>query len=100
VARIWALVARDRFQEAEQQIRLILKLPDEHGSRLQDFAGDLVALAEAYLHTPYGEAYDWFREKGLNLWYAWGSQATSGGEGMVRRESIRAAEDRLPKRHS
>jgi len=100
VARIWALVARNRFEEAEQQIQLILEAPDEHGSRLQDLADDLVSLAAAYLHTPDGEVYDWFRDRGIGLWYAWGSQATSGGEGTVRSGPIRAAEARVPQRSS
>jgi hypothetical protein len=98
VARIWALAVQHRFADAAQQIRLILQAPDEHAERLQNLAEDLVNLAAAYSTTDDGELYDWLRERGISLWYAWGSQATSGGEGSVRRLRIRAAELRIPSR--
>lgn len=95
VKRIWALAARRRFEEADQQISLILRGPDPFGGRLESLAGDLVQLARAHAGEADGTIYAWMRESALSLWYAWGSQATSGGEGEVRAVSIRAAEEVL-----
>jgi len=98
VARIWALAARRRFDEAERQIRLVLSAPAPAPDRLEQLAEDMAGLAALYRQTPESEVYDWLREHATRLWYAWGSQATSGGEGAVRAERIRAAERRMPER--
>jgi hypothetical protein len=95
VARVWALGARGRFAEAEDQIRLILAQPDPHGGRLQQLAEELVEISAAHASDADGAVFDWFRERAIVLWYAWGSGATSGGEGTARAQYIRAAERRL-----
>lgn len=94
-ARVWALAARARFDEAEQQLQLLLSGEDPFGGRLEQAAGDMVGVACAHALDPNEAVYAWARQRAANLWYAWGAQATSGGEGMVRMESIRAAEERL-----
>lgn len=96
VGRIWALAARQRFADAEQQIRIALSHPDP--DRLEELAGDLVAMATAHTIDEDGAVYDWLRERAISLWYAWGSRATSGGEGYAMSARIRAAEERLPAR--
>lgn len=96
VGRIWALAARRRFVEAEQQVRVVLSHPA--ADRLEQLAGDLVAMATAHTLDEDGTVYDWLRERAISLWYAWGSRATSGGEGAVMSVRIRAAEARLPAR--
>jgi hypothetical protein len=95
VDRVWALAARRRFEEAETQVKLILSAPDPCDGRLQSLAGDMVGMAVAHARDADSTVYDWAREKAVHLWYAWGSGATSGGEGTVRRQEIRAAEERL-----
>lgn len=94
-ARVWALAARGRFDEAEQQLQLILAGEDPFGGRLEQAAGDMVGVACAHALDPNEAIYAWARQRAVDLWYAWGSQATSGGEGMARMTSIRAAEERL-----
>lgn len=94
-ARVWALAARGRFEEAEQQLQLILAGEDPFGGRLEQAAGDMVGVACAHALDPNAAIYAWARQRAVNLWYAWGAQATSGGEGMARMDSIRAAEERL-----
>lgn len=94
-ARVWALAARGRFDEAEQQLQLILAGEDPFGGRLEQAAGDMVGVACAHALDPNETIYAWARRRAVDLWYAWGAQATSGGEGMARMESIRAAEQRL-----
>lgn len=95
VARVSALAARQRFAEAKAQVRLILAWPDPYGGVLQQLAEDLVAIAEALAAYDDAAGFAWARDEAINLWYAWGSQATSGGEGAVRADSIRAAEEKL-----
>jgi hypothetical protein len=93
--RVWALAAKGRFDEADEQCCMITASPDPYGGRLEQLAGDMVAIAIAHAAESDSTVYDWAREKAVHLWYAWGSGATSGGEGAVRAESIRAAEDAL-----
>ena len=93
--RVWALAAKKRFDEAEEQCRLITASPDPYSGRLERLAGDMVAIAITHAAEIDPAVYDWARMKAIHLWYAWGSGATSGGEGAVRAESIRAAEDAL-----
>lgn len=94
-ARVWALAAHGRFDAAEQQLQLILAGEDPFGGRLEQAAGDMVDVACAHAFDPNEAIYAWARQRAVNLWYAWGAQATSGGEGMARLMSIRAAEERL-----
>jgi hypothetical protein len=98
VTRIWALAARRKFTEADEQISLVLTAPDRNRNTLEDLATDLVGLAERYEPSDQEEIYRWLRERAIRLWYAWGSQATSGGEGTVMAEQIRKMEQRLPPR--
>jgi hypothetical protein len=100
VARIWALAARQRFDEANEQIRIILCHRTGDHDPLERLADDMIGLAEMFLCSPDGAVYDWLRERTISLWYAWGSQATSGGEGAAMALRIRAAEERLPARRS
>jgi hypothetical protein len=94
-ARVWALAARSRFAEAEQQLQALLSGPDPHGGVLERAAGDMVDVARAHALDPNDAVYAWARKRATDLWYAWGAQATSGGEGMARLMSIRTAEERL-----
>jgi len=98
VARIWALAARRRFDDGQQQVQLVLSAGPDEPDRLERLAGDMVELAEMYVLSPDIDVYDWLRGCAIDLWYAWGSQATSGGEGTIRGQRIRAAERRIPAR--
>jgi len=95
LARIIALAITRKFAEAEQQIQLLLAPPDPFGGRLQQLADDLVGYAVACRDDADVDIYEWLRERAISLWYAWGAQATSGGDGAARMHSIQAAEDRL-----
>lgn len=94
-ARVRALVARARFDEAEAQLRVILAGPDPGGGLVEQAASDMVAVAVAHALDPNDAIYEWARDRAVGLWYAWGAQATSGGDGMARLPSIHAAEARL-----
>jgi hypothetical protein len=98
VARIWALAARRNFTEAQNQVRLVLAAPDRDRDTLENLAGDLVELAVLYASSNEPDIYDWLRTRAIDLWYAWGSQATSGGEGAVMEGRIREMEQRIPPR--
>lgn len=93
--RVWALAARRRFDEAEEQVRALVKEGGPFGERIERAATDLGGLAEAYMGEEDRTVYTWLRERSISLWYSWGSQATSGGEGTVRAREIRAAERRF-----
>ena len=95
VERVWALAARGRFEEAEAQLRLITYAPDPYGGRLQSLAAEVVGIAVAHASDRDPTVFEWLRQRALHLWYAWGSCATSGGEGAARAVEIRAAEQRL-----
>ncbi len=95
---VHALAARRRFTEAEAQLRVILSQPDEYGGVLTTAADALAGAAVAHREDLEPEVYAWLRRRALDLWYAWGSSATSGGEGSARSLEIRAAESRLPAR--
>jgi hypothetical protein len=95
VERVWALAAREQFEEAEAQIRLITDAPDPCGGRLQSLAGDLVEIAVAHASDEDPTVFEWARRRAISLWYAWGASATSGGEGAARMQEIRAAEERI-----
>ncbi len=94
--RVEALAIRNRFSDTEEQIQLILAVSDPDGGILQNLAGDLVEIAVAHAGDADRAAYRWLGQRAISLWYAWGSRATSGGEGAARGLSIRAAEARLP----
>ena len=92
VNRIWALAAKHRFDEAEAQIQLLIAPDDPFGGRLQMLAGDVVRIAVAHVRDADRTVFNWARERGIHLLYAWGSGATSGGEGTVRRKEMSAVE--------
>lgn len=96
VRRIWALAAQRRFAEAEEQIQIILTPSDPFGGILQQVADGLVSAAVAHAQENDRTVYAWLSDRAIGLWYAWGAQATSGGEGSERADHIRAAEARLP----
>lgn len=91
--RVWALAARQRFDEAEQQLMAIVNAEDARGYNDQRAAESLCACAKLHAFDEDRTVYTWLRDRGINLWYAWGSGATSGGEGMARSVDIRAAEN-------
>lgn len=92
IERIWALAGRRRFAEAEEQLQAILNAPDRVGDNACLAAESLCALALAHGYDEDQSVHRWLRERGISLWYAWGSGATSGGEGAARALEIRAAE--------
>lgn len=85
-----------RFEEASTQVDLILAALPRDDHRLERLAGDLVGIAARYRIDPDQEIYRWLRERAIRLWYAWGAQATSGGEGTAMSLTIREMERRLP----
>jgi hypothetical protein len=93
LARVHTLALERRFEEAEAQVRLILDLPDPHGCILQELGADLGNIAAAYSDHP--AVCEWARKWAHNMWYAWGSGATSGGEGAARLVEIEAAVESL-----
>jgi hypothetical protein len=93
--RIAALCARGRLDEAERQIQLILDQSDPYGGRLQELAGQMVDIAVSHAQDKDRTVFDWVHRRATTLWYAWGSGATSGGEGAARLVYIEAAEKRL-----
>lgn len=95
---VHALAARRRFTEAEAQLQEILSRPDEYGGVLTSAADALAGAAVLHRDDPEPEVYTWLRHRALQLWYAWGASATSGGEGSARSLEITAAEARLPSR--
>ena len=89
--RVHALAGRRRFVEAEAQARALAALPP-----------DLVAIslgadAERHAFNPEPGVYNWLRDQAINHWYAWGAQATGGGEGAARLLEIYPAMDRFKK---
>ena len=95
VTRVWALAAQHRFEEAEAQLGLILAAPDPHDGRLEQLAGDIVGIAIAHVYDLDRSVFEWAKNRGVGLWYAWGSNASAGGEGAVRGNRIRDAEEYL-----
>jgi hypothetical protein len=92
IERVWALAARQRFDEAEVQVMAILNADDRRGDLCMHLASDLSADAHTHAFDLDLTVHHWLRERGMSLWYAWGAQATSGGEGAARATEIRAAE--------
>ena len=90
-ANVWALAARGRFEEARAELLAIL------GNRRdpQSLAEEIGAAAEAHAFDANSAVYDWLKEWSINLWYQWGSGATSGGEGTERRGVMDVAERRF-----
>ena len=60
--RVWALAAKKRFGEADEQCRLITAAPDPYDGRLEQLAGDRVAIALAHAAEIDSAVYDWARK--------------------------------------
>lgn len=95
IQRVWALAGRKRFAEAEEQLMALLRAPDQRGDVCYAAAESICDLAMAHGFDADPAVYDWLRERGTSLWYSWGAQATSGGEGECRATEIRAAEEKF-----
>lgn len=91
--RIWALAGRLRFDEAREQLKALLEAPGDTQGRLQCLAEELGALAWHHAWDADATVYEWFRDQSLGMWYAYGSGATSGGEGAAFSLEIRRAEE-------
>jgi len=92
IERVWALAGRKRFDEAEEQIRAIAYATDRRGDNSDRLAGSVCGLAVSHAFDADPAVYEWLRDRGISLWYAWGSGATSGGEGTERGREIRKVE--------
>lgn len=93
--RLWALAGRERFDEADEQLRILTEPADLPNDCLRQWAEALGKMAEAHAAAADWTVYAWLRDRATNLWYAWGSTATSGGEGASRAVVIDAAMDRF-----
>lgn len=92
LTRVWALAARRRFDEARDQLIELNRWPDPSGERARTIAGPIAAAAVAHAWDDDETVYRWLRDWSVNLWYQWGSGATSGGDGAARAVDIREAE--------
>ncbi|MEO7996532.1 MAG: hypothetical protein ABI852_03760, partial [Gemmatimonadaceae bacterium] len=90
--RVWALAGRKSFDEAEAQLMAIINASDSRGNNNYRAAESLCASARLHAFDDDRTVYSWLRDRGITLWYAWGSGATSGGEGFTRGLEIHKAE--------
>jgi len=90
--RVWALAGASKYDEAETQLDAIVYATDRRGDNCERAATALCACAKLHAFDDDLAIHNWLRERGILLWYSWGSQATSGGEGTERARHIRAAE--------
>lgn len=84
VERIVALADNRRFDEANEELR-------RSAMEADDLARALGAAAERRALERDPAIYEWLRDRAIDCWYAWGAQATSGGDGAARLLSIRPA---------
>ncbi len=87
-SNVWALAARGRFKEAHEQLL-------RNDTDRQLLADQIGAAAEAHAFDADGAVYDWLKDWCIDLWYQWGAQSTSGGEGTARRAVMDVAERRF-----
>ncbi len=87
--RIRALAGRQRFAEAGEQLKALASLPCDL------LAVSLAAAAEHHAFDPAHGVYEWLRDQAIQHWYAWGAQATGGGEGAARLLDIYPAMDQF-----
>jgi len=87
--RVWALAGRRRFAEAEEQLRAL------DGAHAPTSAAALTAIAERHAFDQDADVYEWLRDRALRLWFSWGAEATSGGDGAARMLEIQPALDRF-----
>jgi hypothetical protein len=90
--RVWALAGASRFDDAEVQIQAVVYAADRRGDNCERAASTLCSCAKLHAFDEDLTVHYWLRERGIQMWYAWGSQATSGGDGTERARHIRAAE--------
>ncbi|MCW5976981.1 MAG: DUF3601 domain-containing protein [Bryobacteraceae bacterium] len=83
------LARQRRYDEAWAAILKTLEGPDPWGVQLQTAAGNLGAAA-ASVAGKNDELAEWLSDKSTDLWYSWGAQATSGGEGVARRAYMKS----------
>ena len=97
VQRIAGLAACSSFLEVETQIQALLVDVGPTGWRLKQLADDLGELAAAHADSDDRSIYEWLRDRSIRLLHAWGSCATSGGEGAVCGDAIDARKQRFAK---
>jgi hypothetical protein len=95
VQRIAGLAARSRFADVDAQISALLVDVGPTGWRLRKLADDLGDLAVAHAYSEDRTIYVWLRDRSINLMHAWGSCATSGGEGAVCGDAIEDSKRRF-----
>lgn len=88
VARVIALAARGRLADADAQLRAL-----DHADP-RSVARDLSAAVEQFAAAD-DAVFGWLRGRATDYWYAWGSEATSGGDGAARLLDIRPAMERF-----
>jgi hypothetical protein len=88
VERLWALADGGRFEDATAQMSQINSWSDDSGWRCRDLARQFTGLASYYVDDDDDGVYEWFKGWAVNYWHAWGSGATSGGEGAARSPDI------------
>lgn len=84
-----ALAKGHRFAEAEDRLRAVTRASTYEAART------LGAAAEQHAFTGDDAVYAWLRDRTIDCWYAWGSEATSGGDGAARLLEIKQAVARL-----
>jgi len=89
------LAARTRSEDANRQIEVIACWKDWRGEQLRELADYLGHAAESHVDDKDPTVYNWVRDRAIDLWYSWGSCATSGGDGTYRAQCIREGEARL-----
>lgn len=93
--QIGALALEQRFAEARERLFELCRGGERGNERLQELAEALGRMAAARAGDPDRSVYEWLRDRSKDLWYAWGSTATSGGEGAARSVEIDAAMERF-----
>lgn len=93
--QVGALAVEQRFAEARERLFELCRGGERGNERLQELAEALGRMAAARAGDPDRSVYEWLRDRSKDLWYAWGSTATSGGEGAARSVEIDVAMERF-----
>lgn len=88
IGRAAALFANGEKEQAIAEMKQINAIPDRTGYLYQEIAKILGAVAN---RQPTMEGFEWLWDEAFSNWYAWGSGATSGGEGTERGRHIKQA---------
>jgi hypothetical protein len=91
VRRVWLGAADRRFDEAKSQIFEINGWLTVNW-RIKEMAQHLTAMAAAHVEDTDPTVYVWVKDWATQVWYMWGSGATSGGEGAAFAREIEAGE--------